>query len=772
MENTQQILQQQEESFDYKALFFKLYKYWYFFILTVFIALLIAFLFNKYTKPVYEVNTTLLIKDDRGGSMDAQAMMGFGFRNSQQNIENEIGKLQSYTLVNEAVRELDLGVAYFQEENFVTSELYGNCPFKIVIDSSFPQPVNIKFKLKILSNSNYSLEVEGKEVKLYNFRDFELIKDPALMFNENISIDSVFNFGQVLQSNLYSFKVEITEFYNPQIHNDQNFYFVFSEIDKLTKQFQSFEIDPIKDESSILKISLKANNVQKSIDFLNKMTDVYLRRNLEQKNRVADNTILFIDRELNEISDSLNLVEQDLQDFRSTKQIMNLDLQANQVFEQLKQFENERAQLDMKAQYYKTLQQYIYQNKDLENVLIIPATMGIDDPLLTKLTSELSGYYAEREEMLYYSNPGSPGIEAIDKKIEMTESTLLENINNIIKTSNITIRDINQRIEVLEVKINQLPATQRELLGIERKFRLSDNMYNYLQQKRSEAQITKASNEPDNEIIDIARGSGGTPVFPKKSLNYMIALVLGLVLPVVYILGKDYFNDKIVEKKDVEGITKFPIIGHIIHSNRDTQAVVAESPKSSISESFRSIRTNIQFLSKGKEKQTVLITSDMVSAGKTFCAINLASIFALYGKKTLLIGFDLRKPKIYRDFGLTNTEGISSYLINKSKLEDIIQVSPIENLDIIMAGPVPPNPSELIASEKTEKLFAELNKIYDYIIIDTPPVGLVTDAFLLMKYTDANIFVVRQNFTNKKMFASIMSDIELRQYSQCQHHDQ
>jgi len=580
VENTQQFIQQQEESFDYKELFFKLYRYWYFFILTVFIALLIAFLFNKYTKPIFEVNTTILIKDDRG-NMDAQTLMGFGFSNSQQNVENEIGKLQSYTLVNAAVRELDLAVAYFQEENFVTSELYGNCPFKVVIDSSFPQPVNIKFKLKILSNSNYSLEVEGKEIKLFNYRDFDLVRNPAIL-NENISIDSVFNFGQLLQSNLYSFKIELTDAYIPQIHNEQNYYFVFHEIDKLTKQFQSFEIEPIKEESSIIKISLKANNVKKSVDFLNKLTEVYLRRSLDQKNRVAENTILFIDNQLNEISDSLNLAEQNLQDFRSSKQIMNLDFQANQVLDQLKQYENDKAQLDIKSQYYKTLQQYIIQNKDLENVLIIPATMGIDDPLLTQLTSELSGYYADREEMLYYSKPGNPMIEAIDKKIEMTESTLLENINNIIKTSNITIRDINHRIKQLEQQINQLPATQRELLGIERKFRLSDAMYNYLQQKRSEAQITKASNEPDNEIIDIARDSGGSPVFPKKSLNYMIALVLGLVIPVVIILLLDFFNNKIIDKKDIENLTKVPIIGSIGHNHTESDIPVEENPKSSI----------------------------------------------------------------------------------------------------------------------------------------------------------------------------------------------
>ena len=181
-------------------------------------------------------------------------------------------------------------------------------------------------------------------------------------------------------------------------------------------------------------------------------------------------------------------------------------------------------------------------------------------------------------------------------------------------------------------------------------------------------------------------------MFPKKSLNYIIALILGIILPIIYILGKDYFNDKIMEREDVEKITKFPIIGHIIHSDKTSKVVVIESPKSSIAESFRSVRTNLQYLLQGKEKQMILVTSDMVSAGKTFVSINLASIFALYGKKTLLMGFDLRKPKIYQDFGLSNTEGISSYLINKSKLEDIIQHSGIENLDIIMAGPVPPNP--------------------------------------------------------------------------------
>ena len=196
MENTQNIHTQQEESFDYKALFFKLYRYWYFFILTVFIALLIAFLFNKYTKSIYEVHTTVLIKDDRS-SPDAQAMMGFGFRNSQQNVENEIGKLQSYTLVNTAVRELDLSVFYFKEDNFITTELYKNSPFKVVFDSAFAQPINLKFKFSILSNNEFSLEAEGKELKLYNYEKIELLKTKGSDVSKNISIDTIFNFDQI-----------------------------------------------------------------------------------------------------------------------------------------------------------------------------------------------------------------------------------------------------------------------------------------------------------------------------------------------------------------------------------------------------------------------------------------------------------------------------------------------------------------------------------------------------------------------------------------------
>jgi capsular exopolysaccharide synthesis family protein len=353
-------------------------------------------------------------------------------------------------------------------------------------------------------------------------------------------------------------------------------------------------------------------------------------------------------------------------------------------------------------------------------------------------------------------------MKSLDIEINSTKIAIFETIKNAIKTNNIALKDLDERIGVIFGKINQLPGTERVLFSIERRFKLTDAIYTYLLQKRSEAQITQASNIPDNEVIDSARPEDGSPVYPKTSMNYMIALILGLIIPVVIILGKDFLNDTIKERADVEKITTLPIIGHIIHSDKDSKLVVMESPKSSIAESFRSVRTNLQYLLLGKEKQTILITSDMVQTGKTFCSINLATSFAMYGKKTLLVGFDLRKPRIHKDFDLTNDEGISSYLINKSKLESCIQPSGIENLDVLVSGPIPPNPSELAASDRTGTMFTLLKEIYDFIIIDTPPIGLVTDAFLLMKYTDANLILVRQNFTHKKVFSSIIRDMEQR----------
>jgi len=660
-ENSQ--LGEQQQSIDYKAIFFKLFKYWYVFVLVLMVALLIAFFFNKYTRPVYEVKTTVLVKDQSDKKIDPQDMIGFGFGNRNQNIQNEIGVLTSFNMVYRTVTKIGYEVSYFSEDNFVTSELYTKSPFLVELDPTFPQPLNLRFDITPLSKNQYKLEVKEENVHFYDYSLKKILERPPVKIN----YDQTLEFGKEVITPYFKFKILLTPAFDPQKDIHHSMYFLLKDYDGLVDEFKGFKIERTNKESSILEIKITGGNVDKLSDFLNALTKEYIEKGLEKKNLVTTRTIAFIDNELKGISDSLSYSENELKAFRTRKEIMSLDDESKQVFDKMVQLQEQKAKLIVQSKYLENLKEYVDKNTKLDE-LIIPSSMGVEDPLLNELTVQLTKLYSAKTEMTQFTKDKNPSIKSLDIQINSTKIAINENIKNAINTNGIALKDLDERIGIILSKINQLPETQRVLFGIERKFKLTDAIYTYLLQKRSEAQITQASNLPDNEVLDKSRPEEGTPVYPKTSMNYMIALIIGLIIPVIFILGKDYLNDKIVEREDVEKITKIPIIGHIIHSDKLNKVVVMDAPKSTIAESFRWIRTNLQFLLQGKEKQTILLTSDMVSAGKTFCSINLASIFAMYGKKTLLMGFDLRKPKIYKDFGLTNDEGISSYLINKSSI--------------------------------------------------------------------------------------------------------
>jgi capsular exopolysaccharide synthesis family protein len=300
---------------------------------------------------------------------------------------------------------------------------------------------------------------------------------------------------------------------------------------------------------------------------------------------------------------------------------------------------------------------------------------------------------------------------------------------------------------------------------MERQFKLNDAIYTFLLQKRAEAQIARASNAPDYEIVDEALSFRAGMISPRKNLNFIIAVFLGLFFPIAFILVRDFLNTRITDIKDVEYITSFPVIGQVLHNKFKGIAVILDNPKSPLADSFRAIRTNIRFFSKGTDQMVILITSSQSGEGKSFCSVNLASVYALLGKKTLLLGFDLRRPALYKDFNLNNELGITSYLINAAEIDEIIQPTEIKNLDLISAGPVPPNPVELIASERTKQFFEEIRERYNYIIIDSAPVGAITDSFELFNFSDINIFTVRHNNTKKDSLKVNLKNIALKKIS-------
>ncbi len=757
MKKSEEIFQQKT---DYKDLIFKLWRYKHWFVISVLTFLVGAYVFNKLTPAIFSNKTTLLLKDSQSNAFlsSGDVMQGFGMFGANQNIENELGVLASYTMIYDAVSQLNLETSIYTEEyllgdylhyNFLksTDEIYQDEPIQISINKSVYQPIDLPIYFTILNDEEVFIEAHGKDVIIYDY-----IEDEIVTIVKKIDIKGTYKFGEEIKGKNYDFKVHLSPDKNIELPTGQKTFFAFNSISYLTLYYQAAISAIVTSRtSSLVVISMKGNNLYKISDFLNTLSNAYLQRNLERKNRIAINTVKFIDSQISEVADSLSYAENKLQNFRTSNRVMDIGFQGQQSLERMNQLEGERALLVVQKKYYDYIRGYFERNTDMSD-LIAPSSMNVQDPILNHLITQLITLNADRNSLMQQGNIKNLRLNTIEVQITNLKNTISENINSNAATTEMALQDINNRVARISSEMSRIPSTERQLLGMERSYKLNDAIYTFLLQKRSEAQIARASNQPDYDVIDEARYITANKVFPKSNLSFIIAGLLGFIIPFLIIIIKDYLNVKISGKKEIESMTSFPILGHVFNNDTSNNIVIDESSNSPISETFRSIRTNLQFYARGNEKQVFLITSTYTGEGKSFIAQNLSAVYALFGKKTLLIGFDLRRPKLYQAFNLSNAKGISTALINQTSIADIIQSTGIKNLDFISAGPIPPNPLELIASESTGELIQELKKHYDYIIIDTPPIGVVSDSYLLMKYSDVNLFVVRQGYTNKEAF--------------------
>lgn len=766
MKNNEEIFQ---TSTNFKKIIERLLDNKIYFFISIILFLIAAFIYNKFAPYSYNNSTSVLVNEKSENPLlsSDDILQGLGMIGGNKNIENEMGALRSFQLINQTITELGFEVGYFAEENVffdktkkgsllnATREYYKQAPFQVLLDKSVAQPLYLKFFITFLPDNKFRLQAEGKEVSLYNYVDNQIIgKLPK------IEIDKVYQFGENVTDKNFSFKVLLKDNASIEAFSNKCLFFEFNHPEYLTLQYQSsIGVEPVSPTASLIRISVRDGHPDKVTDFLNSFTSGYLDLNLKKKNNYANTTVKFIDNQISDVADSLNVAQSSLQNFRTNNKVIDLSFQGQQIFSKLNQIETEKAILINQMKYYEYLRNYFRENKETTD-LLAPSSMNVVDPLLTQLITQLVTLSAEKSTYLSSNNLKNPHLSTLDVQIKNIKSTIQENVNNNLNTLRNSIKEMDYRANRMTADISGMPKTQLQLLGIERKFKLNDAIYTFLLQKRSEAQIARAANMPDYEIVDPARNVSARLVAPKNIMNYLLALLAGFFLPLTVIMVKDFLNNRIVDKNDVEALTNKPIIGYIFHNYKKSNTIIADFPKSSISESFRTVRTNLQIMSRGISKQVILVTSSGSGEGKSFVSTNLASVFALLGKKTVLIGFDLRKPAIYQDLGLNNLIGISSYLSNRAVLEDIIQPTRIENLDFIPAGPVPPNPIELIGSNITKNLIFKLKEIYDYIIIDTAPIGVVTDAYFLMNYADLNIYVARQNFTIKEMFSNTLKTLE------------
>ncbi|MBE0652977.1 MAG: polysaccharide biosynthesis tyrosine autokinase, partial [Bacteroidales bacterium] len=564
------------------------------------------------------------------------------------------------------------------------------------------------------------------------------------------------SFGEIIEINGSIFSIECRDYDWLERNKSSQLCFFIHNRNSLVRHYSNYlKVDMVSRGASMLRISIAGTNPEKDADFINKHLEGFQYVSLDKKNQEADRRIQFIDSQLDWISDTLSTTENRLQQFRSAHRVMDLSTQGQSIVAQVTLLENEKARLNLEANYYDYLADYLTKDSSVE-MPIIPITMGINDAGLIRLVEEL----AILQGQLSSTGAGelNPLQRNLEQKVRSTKDALRETLNGLRRANSLARSEKQEQINRANAQASALPVTERMLVGIERKFRLNDELYTFLLETRAEQQMQKASNKSDNEIIDWADARYSTLVAPDPLKINLIGLLAGVGIPFLILFVAFIFNNRIKEE-EIHRITTIPVLGAIPRNELKSNTVVFQESGSNMAEAFRLLRSKMQFFTKEANSPVILVTSPMPGDGKTFVAINLASVYSLLGKKTVLIGFDLRKPKIYSDFKLENTRGLSTWLIGQDKLDDIILKTDFENLFVIPAGPVPPNPSELTALGKTQELFKLLKSRFDFIIVDTSPIGIVSDTYHLASLADVSLLVVRNGKSLRDMFIKTIGEI-------------
>lgn len=721
----------------------------------IILALAIAYAYNRYTIPTYKVSATLLLNQGSTRSSDEARYINSDILSRNQNLQNELEVIRSYPTIQQVVENLNLEVSYYEYKNLQYYNAYKNVPFKIFIFKEHPQLVGPVFDIILNSDGSYVLKVDNQDGVVYDYNN-----DQVTAEREDLELNLTGNLGQTVENDDFKFLITINENDSLLLHDDRSYAFKLSTRQQMVNKLEGrLEFNIPDDLSTIIQLSMEVNSVQLGKDIINELIRVYSESNLEKKNHLANMTLEYINSQLDEVSTSLNVTENNLQEFMSQKKVMNIDEQATRLAQQRLDLQNQLAELMTQKRYYEYIRDYNKNNSD-DTQVVPPSAMGVQDPLLNNLIQELSAAQAQKANLIKNNQERNPIINRLDIQIRNLKNTVDENIAAAARSNDISINEMQNRITQIENEISSLPKTQMEMGGIQRNYNLNNSIYNYLLTKQAEAKITKASNLPDNVVIEPAHLASLSPVSPRKLINYLIALILGFSLPASILLIKTNLKTTVSTQEDIESITNATILGKVFHfSNRNEKNVFIASPNHKTTETFRTLRTNLNFALNGNSHKTILVTSCLSGEGKTFNALNIASSYAQMGKKTVLVNFDLRNPHTVVK-GTDNSIGLSLFLNEAVTLDEIIQQTYLENLDFVNSGPVPPNPLDLMEKGNMINLFEYLKKNYEYIIIDTPPLAQVSDALPIIKYSNINIIVTRYNVTKKKLLRLVLSELK------------
>ncbi|NDP27150.1 MAG: polysaccharide biosynthesis tyrosine autokinase [Flavobacterium sp.] len=727
----------QNNQFDYKKFLSSIIRVWYWFAISIFIGIFAAWMYIHYMPAEYSIRSSLIVNEYESGIKRLSLSQNNPYeRNIDVLGQDHAGRIKSHMLSLSTLQSLGWNVFWYQKTPLYDKDLYENEPYKLTLLPNKTNLTDINVLISELSDSEFQVDVNSD------------------LPNRNIRVKFTAKgkFGEPFENSYFGFTIERL---GGRLAPGNKIYFEIKNLNNLALVYQKkLTVITSEKKPDLMELILIENNAQRGVDFLNRLEKTYIEYGLAEKNRVAENTIKFIDSQLKSVTDSLSDSESRFTNFRSRSQTLDLNQEGGIVMQKQGTLESERATIESRLDYLRNLRNIMNDSKQMKQI-VVPSVFGITDQTLNNLVARLSDLYSRRTVLSFSAQEKAPSMILLDKELQLTHAMLTQNIEALLSATETDLRNLNRRVGGFSSQLSLLPRTEQQLSSLKRSLELNSELYTYLLKMRAESAITYASNQPDVKVLDPARNETSKQTSPILIIDYIFGLMLGFFIPFSIFVLKDHFRNSIQTKEEVSELTKLPVIGTIIHNRSKNNLVVFENPRSNITESFRLLRTNLKYILSGNDKKVIAVQSTIAGEGKSFISINLASILAMNDLKVLLVGVDMRMSSLHRILKSDNKKGLSTYLSNKDKFGDIIETTAINNLSYITSGPVPPNPAELLENGSFERFMEEAKSRFDYIILDSPPVSLVTDGIITGRHADINLFVVRFRYSSRELIKII-----------------
>jgi tyrosine-protein kinase Etk/Wzc len=711
-------------SLSVRDVFYKYIRYLPLFLLSLAFALLVAWIYLRYTTRIYSSTGTMLIKSEKPASRDDKVEDILSGNNRSQNIQNEIEILKSKPLMERVVNRIRLQVSYIAIGKITEFNIYSQAPFVMEIFELTDSSTSFATKIKIL-----------------NPREFRINNEKTLPFGEvfrnGYGVFRLVKTGGVAPGSEFNVKWDPA----PVVANNL---------------VRSLKVQPQSPGTGILSVSIQTTNGQMSADIVNALMVQYDSMTVEQNNFSTDQMIHFINERSNILTLELDTLQLKYLTYKQKNNLIDAELQSTNFFTKISEADKAINEERYRLAIADDINSYLQDKKNEYQRVIVPSSLGLEDITLNELVAGYNKAQLERRSLLDARiPPENPLVKEVEGQIEKIRESTIENLKNIRNVHANAIQTLKSRSGAEESQLQAMPYKMKELVEMERQINTKLTLYNLLQGKREEAAIGRASTISNSKIINLA-GPSTVPVKPNKRAIQILAVIIGLGLPALVIFIGEVINDKVSTRFDIERITAAPILGEVGHSYSEKTLIVNKTSRSMVAEQFRIIRSNLQYILPQIEKPVILVTSSVSGEGKSFISSNMGAVLALAGKKTVILEFDIRKPKILSGLGLSKRTGISNYLLGKAELQDLIIPVPDQpNLYVFPCGPIPPNPSELLLDQKVTEMFDWLRNNFEVIIVDTAPVGMVSDAMTLGKFADCTLYLVRQGHTFKKQITLI-----------------